>query len=57
MSQPEGSRVSRRTRLRRFAVDKYKAVQLSIERRMFEHELETIVRAALAHQSGGPSDC
>jgi hypothetical protein len=40
-------------RLRSFAVGKYKAVQLSIERRSFERKLESIVRAALAHQSGG----
>jgi len=53
MSQLERTRVSRWTRLRPFAVGKYKAVQLSIERRSFEHKLETIVRAALAHQSGG----
>ena len=53
MSQPERTRVSPRTRLRSFAVGKYKAAQLSIERRTFEHKLETIVRAALAHQSVG----
>jgi hypothetical protein len=53
MSQPERTRVSRWTRLRSLAVGKYKAVQLSIERRSFERKLETIVRAALAHQSGG----
>ena len=51
MSQPERTRVSQWTRLRSFAVGKYKAVQLSIERRSFEHKLERIVRAALAHQS------
>jgi len=34
-------------------VGKYKAVQLSIERRSFERKLESIVRAALAHQSSG----
>jgi hypothetical protein len=53
MSQPECTRVPAWTRLRSFAVGKYKAVQLSIERRSFERKLETIVRAALAHQSGG----
>ena len=53
MSQPEGARVSRWTRLRSFADGKYKAVQLSIERRSFEHKLEGIVRAGLAHQSVG----
>ena len=53
MSQPERTRVSRWTRLRSFAVGKYKAVQLSIERRSFERKLERIVRAALAHQSVG----
>src|SRR5450759_750691 len=53
MSQPEGTRVPRWTRLRSFADGKYKAVQLSIERRSFEHKLEGIVRAGLAHQSGG----
>jgi hypothetical protein len=41
------------SRLRSFAVGKYKAVQLSLERRSFERQLERIVRAALAHQSGG----
>ena len=53
MSQPERTSVSRWTRLRSFVVGKYKAVQLSIERRSFERKLESIVRAALAHQSGG----
>ncbi|MFZ0737549.1 MAG: hypothetical protein WAM96_10710 [Candidatus Acidiferrales bacterium] len=53
MSQPERTRVSRWARLRSFAVGKCKAVQLSFERRSFEQKLETIVRAALAHQSGG----
>ncbi len=53
MSQPERTRVSRWTRLRSFAVGKYKAVQLSIERRSFERKLERIVRNALAHQSVG----
>ena len=53
MSQPERTRVSRWTRLRSFAVVKYKAVQLSIERRSFESKLEKIVRNALAHQSVG----
>jgi hypothetical protein len=57
MSQPERTRVSRWSRLRSFAVGKYKAIQLSIERRSFEHKLETIVRAALAHQSGGLGCC
>jgi len=53
MSQPEGTRVSQWTRLRSFAVGKYKAVQLSIERRSFERKLERIIRTALAHQSVG----
>jgi len=53
MSQPERTRVSRWTRLRSFVVGKYKSIQLSIERRSFERKLESIVRAALAHQSGG----
>jgi hypothetical protein len=53
MSQPERTRVSRWARLLSFAVGKYKAVQLSIERRSFEHKLERIVRTALAHQSVG----
>ena len=55
MSQPERTRVSAWIRLRSFAVGKYKAVQLSIERRSFERKLESIVRAALAHQSSGLS--
>jgi hypothetical protein len=55
MSQPERTRVSRWIRLRSFLVGKYKAVQLSIERRSFERKLESIVCAALAHQSGGLS--
>ena len=53
MSQPERIRVSPWTRLRSFAVGKYKVVQLSIERRSFEGKLERIVRNALAHQSVG----
>ena len=53
MSQPEGTRVSRWTLLRSFAVGKYKAFQLSIERRSFERKLERIIRTALAHQSLG----
>jgi len=53
MSQPERTRVSRWTRLRSFTVGKYKAVQLSMERRSFERKIEAIIRAALAHQSGG----
>ena len=53
MSQPESTRVSRWIRLRSFAVGKYKAVQLSIERRSFEGKLERIIRTALAHQSVG----
>ena len=53
MSQPERIRVSPWTRLRSFAVGKYKVVQLSIERRSFESKLEKIVRNALAHQSVG----
>ena len=40
MSQPERTRVSRWIRLRSFAVGKYKAVQLSIERRSFERKLK-----------------
>ena len=55
MSQPERTRVSAWIRMRSFAVGKYKAVQLSIERRSFERKLESIVRAALAHQSSGLS--
>ena len=53
MSQLERTSVSRWIRLRSFAVGRYKAVQLSIERRSFERKLESIVRAALAHQLGG----
>ncbi len=56
MPQPErlqDTAVPARTRIRSFAVAKWKAVQLSIERRSFERKLETIVRAALAHQSVG----
>src|SRR5712692_11676401 len=53
MSQPERTRVSRWARLRFFAVGKYKAVQLAIERRPFERKLERIIRTALAHQSVG----
>jgi len=53
MSQPERTRVSALNRLQSLAVGQYRAVQLSIERRSFERKLETIVRAALAHQSGG----
>src|SRR5258708_924434 len=53
MSQPEATRVPAWNRLRSFVVGKCKAVQLSIERRSFEGKLERIVRAALAHQSGG----
>jgi hypothetical protein len=53
MSQHDGTRVSRWNQLRSFAVGKYKAVHLSIERRSFEHQLERIVRTALAHQSVG----
>jgi hypothetical protein len=53
MSQHDATSVSRWARLQSFAVGKYKAVQLSIERRSFEHQLERIVRAALAHQSAG----
>jgi hypothetical protein len=55
MSQPERTSVSAWTRIRSFAVAKWKAVQLSIERRSFERKLESIVRAALAHQSVGLS--
>ena len=53
MSQLERTRVSAWTRTRSFAAHKYKAVQLSIERRSFERKLEKIVRNALAHQSVG----
>ena len=53
MSQPERTRVSAWIRMRSFAAHKYKAVQLSIERRSFEGKLERIVRTALAHQSVG----
>ena len=53
MSQHERTRVSAWSRLRSLAVGESKAVQLSIERRSFERKLESIVRAALAHQSGG----
>jgi hypothetical protein len=53
MSQLERTRVSAWTRIRSFAAHKYKAVQLSIERRSFERKLEKIVRTALAHQSVG----
>jgi hypothetical protein len=53
MSQPECASVSRWTQLQSFAVSKCEAVQLSIERRVFERKLERIVRAALAHQSAG----
>jgi hypothetical protein len=55
MSQRDATGVSRWNQLRSFAVGKYKAVQLSIERRSFEHQLERIVRTALAHQSAGLS--
>ena len=55
MSQPEGTRVSAWTGIRSFAAHKYKAVQLSIERRSFERKLEKIIRNALAHQSAGLS--
>jgi hypothetical protein len=55
--QYDATRVSRWSRLQSFAVGKYEAVQLSIERRSFEHKLERIVRIALAHQSSGlPAD-
>ncbi len=36
-----------------FAVVKWKAFQLSLERRKLESRLETIVRATLAHRSNG----
>lgn len=55
MSEHDGTRVSQWARLRSFAVGKYQAVQLSIERRSFEHKLERIVQVALAHQSAGLS--
>lgn len=38
-----------------FAAAKYKAIQLAMERRSFERNLEKIVRAANAHNSGGLS--
>jgi hypothetical protein len=56
MSQPErlhGSAVLALAAVRSFAVAHWRAVQLSIERRSFESKLESIVRAALAHQSSG----
>ena len=55
MSQSERTRVPAWVQMRSFVVGKYKAVQLSIERRSFERKLESIVRAALAHQSSGLS--
>ncbi len=54
MSQPErNTSVSAWNRLRSLAFGNYEAFQFSIERMLFERKLETIVRAALAHQSGG----
>ena len=53
MYQLDSRRVSAWIRLRSFVVGKYKAVQLSIERRSFEGKLEKIIRTALAHQSVG----
>jgi hypothetical protein len=53
MSQQDSTRVSRWAQLQTFVVVQQKAVQLSIERRSFEHKLEKIVRIALAHQSAG----
>ena len=53
MSQPEGTSLSRLTRLRCAAVGTWNRVQLLIERRGFERKLEAIVRAALAHESSG----
>lgn len=50
MSQPKGTRVSRWTRLRSFAVGKYKAVQLSSERRLFERKLERITFIGIRNQ-------
>lgn len=44
MFQPERTRVSRWARLRSFAVGKYKAVELSIERRFVERKPERIAR-------------
>jgi hypothetical protein len=38
---------------RAFVAAKWKVIQLSIERRTFERSLETIIRAANAHNSGG----
>jgi hypothetical protein len=55
MSQQEGIRVSAWARMNSFAACRYKAVQRSIERRSFEHQLERIVTIALAHQSTGLS--
>ena len=56
MSQPKplnGSAVPAWTRVWSVAVAQWKARQLSIEKRSFERKMETVVRAALAHQSGG----
>jgi hypothetical protein len=53
MSQPERTAVPAWTSIESFAVGRYRTFQLSIERRTFESKLEAIVRAALAHQSGG----
>ena len=53
MSQSERTRVPAWVQMRSFVVGKYKAVQLSIERRSFERKLESIVRAAIAHQTLG----
>ena len=55
MSQSEGTGMSQWSRLRSFVVGKYEAIQLSVERRSFEHRLERIVTIALAHQSAGLS--
>ena len=38
-----------------FVAAKWKAIQLTIERRSFERSLETIIRAVNAHNSGGLS--
>jgi hypothetical protein len=55
MSQHDATSVSQWTRLQSFAVGKYQGLQLSIERRSFEHQLQKIVTIALAHQSAGLS--
>lgn len=51
----QGTGVSARVSWLAFATAKCRAIQLSIERRAFERQLETIVRAAKAHHSCGRS--